>query len=101
MLLQTNGAKRESHHTFLQNWVRYAFIGFKYLNRYSGQYFNHEGFLNLRKWTENYVELHARVNELSEEQQNHAQHIKNIYELIENLLKPKLQERTPIGLNKS
>lgn len=54
-------------------------------------------FVNLRKWTKNYAELHARVNELSEEKQNHAQHIKNIYELIEDLLKPKLQERNPIG----
>jgi hypothetical protein len=54
-------------------------------------------FVNLRKWSVNYSEILTRVNELSGENRIHSEHIKNIYELIEELVKPKLQARNPIG----
>lgn len=54
-------------------------------------------FVSMRKWNENYSDLMTLVDELSHGQSIHAEHIRAIYELIEQLVKPKLQNRIPIG----
>jgi hypothetical protein len=54
-------------------------------------------FVKMREWSANYSELLAKINELqqSESEQNH--HISQIYQIIDELLKPKLGERKEIG----
>lgn len=54
-------------------------------------------FVKMRKWAANYSELVKKIEELqkSESEQNH--HIARIYQIIEELVKPKLSERKPIG----
>jgi len=54
-------------------------------------------YVKMREWSANYSELLDKINELqqSESEQNH--HIGQIYQIIDELLKPKLGERTEIG----
>ena len=54
-------------------------------------------FVKMREWSANYSELLAKINELqqSESEQNHQ--IGQIYQIIDELLKPKMGERTEFG----
>lgn len=56
-------------------------------------------FVNLRKWSADYSDLLSRIEELTQTNQIHEGHIRNIYEMIENLINPKNIERTPIEFN--
>lgn len=57
-------------------------------------------FVKIRQWAANYTELVKKIDELQEAQGEHKQHIANIYKIIEELVKPQLTERKPIGFKK-
>lgn len=54
-------------------------------------------FVKMRQWAANYNDLYQKIEELQKTQGEHNQHIARIYQIIEELLKPKLTERNPIG----
>lgn len=54
-------------------------------------------FVKMRKWAANYDELVEKIEEISNKQGEHNEHIKNIYHYIDELVKPALAERNPIG----
>lgn len=54
-------------------------------------------FVKMRKWAANYSELAKKIEELQNSESDQNQHIARIYKIIEELLKPKLSERKPIG----
>jgi hypothetical protein len=57
-------------------------------------------FVKMRQWSANYDELAKKLDELSETQGEHNEHIRNIYNVIEELVRPPLTERTQIGFKK-
>lgn len=57
-------------------------------------------FVKMRQWSTNYDELVKKIDELSETQGEHNEHIRNIYNIIEELVRPALKERTQIGFKK-
>jgi predicted XRE-type DNA-binding protein len=57
-------------------------------------------FVKMRQWAANYDELVNKIDELKETQGEHNEHIRNIYQIIEELVRPALTERTPIGFKK-
>ncbi len=57
-------------------------------------------FVNMRQWSANYDELAKKINELDETQGEHNEHIRNIYSIIEELVRPTFTERTQIGFKK-
>lgn len=54
-------------------------------------------FVNMRQWATNYEDLLRKIGELSLSQSEHSQHIRNIYKIIEELVRPAITERKPIG----
>ena len=58
-------------------------------------------FVKMRQWAANYEELLHKINELSANQSEHNEHIRNIYQIIEELVRPVLTERQPIGFKKN
>lgn len=54
-------------------------------------------FVKMRQWSVNYSELLKKIEELFEEQTDHSKHIANIYRLIEELVRPAVTARNPIG----
>lgn len=58
-------------------------------------------FVKMREWAANYQGLIKRIDELSQNQSEHNEHIKNIYQIIEELVRPTLTERNAIGFKKS
>ena len=54
-------------------------------------------FVKMREWSANYSELLAKINELQQSESEQNLHIGQIYQIIDELLKPKLGERTEIG----
>ena len=58
-------------------------------------------FVKMREWAANYQGLIKRIDELSQNQSEHNEHIKNIYQIIEELVRPSLTERNAIGFKKS
>ncbi|MEX1188424.1 MAG: ORF6N domain-containing protein [Bacteroidia bacterium] len=58
-------------------------------------------FVNMRKWAANYEELLSKVDQLNEGQCVHSEHIRSIYNLIEELLTPAIKDRKPIGFSVS
>jgi hypothetical protein len=54
-------------------------------------------FVKMRQWAANYEGLVKRIEELSNNQSEHNDHIRNIYKIIEELLRPTHAERKRIG----
>ena len=54
-------------------------------------------FVKMRQWAANYSGLLKKIEELFEEQTEHSEHIANIYRKIEELVRPAITERNPIG----
>jgi len=54
-------------------------------------------FVNMRQWAINYEGLLSRIDELNQTQSEQSEQILNIYKVIEELLRPALTERTPVG----
>lgn len=57
-------------------------------------------FVKMREWAFNYSELQEKIQELQQSEANQNQHIAKIYQIIEELLKPRLWERKQIGFKK-
>lgn len=57
-------------------------------------------FVNMRQWAANYEELLKKIEELNISQNEHQEHIRNIYQIIEELVRPIYTERKPIGFKK-
>jgi len=56
-------------------------------------------FVKMRKWAINYGELLQKINDLQQSESEQNKHIARIYQIIEELLKPQLADRNPIGYN--
>jgi predicted XRE-type DNA-binding protein len=54
-------------------------------------------FVNMRQWASNYEELVKKIDEINLTQGEHNEHIRNIYQIIEDLVQPTFTERKPIG----
>lgn len=57
-------------------------------------------FVKMRQWAANYEGLLQKIDELSRNQSEHNEHIRNIYQIIEELVRPALTERKPIGFRR-
>lgn len=57
-------------------------------------------FVKMREWAANYQGLIKKIDELSQNQSEHNEHIRNIYQIIEELVRPSLTERKAIGFKK-
>jgi hypothetical protein len=57
-------------------------------------------FVKLRQWAANYEDLVKKIDELNQAQGEHNEHIRNIYHIIEELVRPALTNRKPIGFKK-
>jgi phage regulator Rha-like protein len=57
-------------------------------------------FVKMREWAANYQGLIKKIDELSQNQSEHNEHIRNIYQIIEELVRPTLTERKAIGFRK-
>ena len=57
-------------------------------------------FVKMRQWAINYEELVKKIEELQEDQTEHSKHIANIYRMIEELVRPAVRDRNPIGYKK-
>jgi hypothetical protein len=57
-------------------------------------------FVKMRQWAANYDELVKKINELNANQSEHNEHIRNIYQIIEELVRPVLTERKSIGFKR-
>jgi len=57
-------------------------------------------FVRMRQWAANYEDLVKKIDELSQAQGEHNEHIRHIYQIIEELVRPALTERKPIGFKK-
>ncbi|MFD2202499.1 ORF6N domain-containing protein [Shivajiella indica] len=58
-------------------------------------------FVKMREWAANYQDLIKKIDELSQNQSEHNEHIRNIYQIIEELVRPTFTERNAIGFKKS
>jgi len=58
-------------------------------------------FVKMREWAANYQGLIKKIDELSHNQSEHNEHIRKIYQIIEELVRPSLTERTKIGFKKT
>ncbi|MFY8189251.1 MAG: ORF6N domain-containing protein [Flavobacterium sp.] len=54
-------------------------------------------FVKMRQWAANYEDLVKKIDALNENQSEHNEHIKNIYQIIEALINPVVNDRKPIG----
>lgn len=54
-------------------------------------------FVKMRQWATNYAELLKKIEELQKSEAAQNENIAHIYKIIEELLKPQLTERKPIG----
>ena len=57
-------------------------------------------FVKVREWALNYGELALKIRELEKNFSEHDQHIAQIYQVIEELLRPNLENRPTIGFKK-
>jgi hypothetical protein len=57
-------------------------------------------FVKMRQWAASYNDLVQKINELNANQSEHNEHIRNIYQIIEELVRPVLTERKPIGFKR-
>jgi ORF6N domain len=58
-------------------------------------------FVKMRQWAANYEDLLQKIDELAQNQSEHNEHIRNIYQIIEELVKPAIAERKPIGFKRN
>ena len=58
-------------------------------------------FVNMRQWASNYEELVRKIDEINLTQGEHNEHIRNIYQIIEELVQPSFTERKPIGFKRA
>ncbi|MDP3930196.1 MAG: ORF6N domain-containing protein [Bacteroidota bacterium] len=58
-------------------------------------------FVNMRQWASNYEELVKKIDEINLTQGEHNEHIRNIYQIIEDLVQPSFTERKPIGFKRA
>jgi hypothetical protein len=58
-------------------------------------------FVKMRQWAANYEGLLQKIDDLSQNQSEHNEHIRNIYKIIEELVRPALTERKPIGFKRN
>jgi hypothetical protein len=58
-------------------------------------------FVKMRQWAVNYEDLVKKIEELNQNQTEHSEHIRHIYQIIEELVRPVLTERKPIGFKRS
>lgn len=58
-------------------------------------------FVRMREWASNYDDLLQKIEELSHNQTEHSEHIRNIYMIIEELVRPTLREYQPMGFRVS
>lgn len=54
-------------------------------------------FVRMREWAANYSELVEKIDDLQSKQGEHNHHIARIYQMIEELVKPQLTDRRPVG----
>ncbi|MBN3034813.1 MAG: hypothetical protein JW861_04450 [Bacteroidales bacterium] len=54
-------------------------------------------FVKMRQWAANYGELLQKINELQRSESDQNEHIARIYKISEDLLRPRLTERNPVG----
>jgi ORF6N domain len=54
-------------------------------------------FVKMRQWAANYNDLLQKIEEMQTTQGEQNEHIANIYRIIEELVRPALTERQPIG----
>jgi hypothetical protein len=54
-------------------------------------------FVKMRQWASNYDDLLNKIEAINYNQGEHAEHINNIYRIIEELVRPMLKDRKPIG----
>jgi hypothetical protein len=57
-------------------------------------------FVKMRQWAANYEDLLQKIDEINLNQSEHNEHIRNIYQIIEELVRPSITERKPIGFKK-
>lgn len=57
-------------------------------------------FVKMREWAANYEGLIRKIDKLSQNQRDHSEHISNIYQIIEELVRPSMTERKTIGFKK-
>jgi hypothetical protein len=57
-------------------------------------------FVKVREWSLNYGELALKIKELERDSSEHHNHIAQIYQLIEELLRPTIENRPAIGFKK-
>ena len=58
-------------------------------------------FVKMREWAANHQGLIKRIDELSQNQSEHNELIRNMYQIIEEMVRPSLKERKEIGFKKS
>jgi phage regulator Rha-like protein len=54
-------------------------------------------FVKMRQWAANYEDLAKKIDELNQNQSEHNERIRNIYQIIDELLRPATIERKTIG----
>ena len=54
-------------------------------------------FVKIRQWASNYAELLEKIEKLQTNEQVQNKHIKRIYQIIDELVKPQITDRKPIG----
>ena len=57
-------------------------------------------FVKMRQWAANYEDLLKKIDDLREHQSEHNEHIRNIYKIIEELVRPAFTERKTVGFRK-
>lgn len=57
-------------------------------------------FVKVREWSLNYGELALKIKELEKDSSEHHDHIAHIYQVIEELLRPTIENRPTIGFKK-
>lgn len=58
-------------------------------------------FVKMRQWAVSYKDLLHKIEELNQNQTEHSQHIQNIYKIMEELVRPAITERKPIGFKRN
>jgi hypothetical protein len=58
-------------------------------------------FVRIRQWTANYADLAEKIDVLQQMQGYHQEHIAAIYKIIEELIKPIVRDRKPIGFKRN
>jgi hypothetical protein len=57
-------------------------------------------FVKMRQWAANYEDLLKKIDDLRENQSEHNEHIRNIYKIIEELVRSAFTERKTVGFRK-